>query len=188
MTPNIRPVRSISAFAIVALAVTGIMSVTGCVVTMPNSLANDGDETARNEKIIRDTFETWTQGTYVFLDLLAPDVKWTIHGSDPVAGTYTDIDAFMNEASLPLISRLATPLKPDVHGIWASGETVIIRFDASATTASGARYRNQFVWIFRMHSGLVAEAEAFLDLRAYRQVIDNEELQNQSSSSGTEPP
>lgn len=62
-----------------------------------------------------------------------------------------------------------------MHHIWAVGDRVIIRFDASATTTSGAPYRNQFVWIFRMEGGSVVEAEAFLDLVAYQQVVDNNE-------------
>ncbi|NKB16638.1 MAG: SnoaL-like domain-containing protein, partial [Sphingomonadales bacterium] len=108
-----------------------------------------------------------------FRELLAPDVKWTIHGSDPVAGTYTGLKDFVDRASAPLLSRLATPLVPKVHHIWAVRDTVIVRFDGSATTTSGAAYTNQFVWIFKMSNGVVAEAEAFLDLAAYRRVIDS---------------
>jgi ketosteroid isomerase-like protein len=66
-----------------------------------------------------------------------------------------------------------------VHHIWAVEDRVIIRFDASATTTSGAQYRNQFVWIFRMEDGSVVEAEAFLDLAAYQEVVDNNEPRQQ---------
>lgn len=113
------------------------------------------------------------QGGNVFAELLAPNVAWTIHGSGAVAGTYTGMKDFVERAALPLVSRLTTPVLPKVHGIWAVGDTVIIRFDGSATTTSGARYANQFVWIFRMTDGVVTEAEAFLDLRAYQEVVDN---------------
>ncbi len=44
------------------------------------------------------------------------------------------------------------------------------------TTTSGAPYRNQFVWIFRLRDEIVVEAEAFLDLAAYQQVVDNNQL------------
>lgn len=83
---------------------------------------------------------------------------------------------FIERASAPLISRLATPIVPDVHGIWAAGDTVIVRFDGSATTTSGAPYVNQFVWIFGMADGVVTQAEAFLDLDAYQEVVDNNVL------------
>ncbi|CCV13944.1 nuclear transport factor 2 family protein [Mesorhizobium sp. STM 4661] len=129
----------------------------------------------RNKAIVRAAFEKWRAGTYVFAELLAPDVVWTIHGSGPVAGTYRSQKDFVERASVPLTSRLSTPVLPEVHNIFADGDMVIIRFDGSATTTSGAPYRNQFVWIFRMKDGSVVEAEAFLDLVAYQQVVENNE-------------
>lgn len=131
------------------------------------------EATARNEAIVRRAFDNWAKGGNVFAELLAPDVRWTILGSGPVAGTYIGLKDFVERASRPLVSRLATPIVPKVHHIWATGDTVIVRFDGSATTTSGAPYANQFVWIFRMTDGVVAEAEAFLDLIAYQQVVDN---------------
>lgn len=134
---------------------------------------------ARNEAIVRKAFEGWAAGQSNVFDLLSPDVLWTIRGSGPVAGTYRGVEDFVQRASRPLISRLATPLKPQIHYIWAKGDRVIIRFAASATTTSGASYNNQFVWIFRMEDSSVTEAEAFLDLVAYQQVVDNNEPRQQ---------
>jgi ketosteroid isomerase-like protein len=130
------------------------------------------DRTARNGAIVRAAFDDWANGGNVFR-VLAPDITWTIAGSGPVAGTYHGIDDFTERASRPLVSRLAAPLRPVVHNIWAVDDTVFIRFDASSTTTAGHPYNNQFVWIFRMRDGLVVEAEAFLDLIAYQAVIDN---------------
>ena len=127
----------------------------------------------RNKAIVEAAFKKWRGGTYVFAELLAPDVVWTIHGSGPVAGTYLNQKDFIEQASRPLTSRLATPIAPEVHNIFADGDTVIIRFDGTATTMSGSPYRNQFVWIIKMKDGLVVNAEAFLDLVAYQQVVDN---------------
>ncbi|MCF3934945.1 nuclear transport factor 2 family protein [Acuticoccus sp. M5D2P5] len=129
--------------------------------------------TEANRQLVRDAFDAWANGESVFGELLAENVEWTIHGSDPVAGTYTNRADFVERASVPLISRLAGPLVPEVHAIYADGDTVIVRFDGSATTTSGAPYRNQFVWIFELADGEVVRAEAFLDLSAYRTVVDN---------------
>jgi len=137
--------------------------------------APTAEKTAANEAIVRKAFEGWSAGNGNVFDLLSPDVRWTIHGSGPVAGTYNGIQDFTQRASAPLVSRLASPLKPELRHIWASGDVVIIRFDASATTTSGAPYNNQFVWIFRLKDGSVTEAEAFLDLAAYQQVVDKNE-------------
>lgn len=138
-----------------------------------DTVARDAGIEARNKTIVREAFEKWRAGGNLFAELLAPDVVWTIPGSDPVAGTYRGVEDFVRRASAPLISRLATPLAPDVRNIWADGDRVIVRFDGSATTTSGAPYNNQFLWIFRMKDGVVVEAEAFLDLMAYRKVVEN---------------
>ncbi|MDE3831293.1 nuclear transport factor 2 family protein (plasmid) [Sinorhizobium meliloti] len=137
------------------------------------------DIETQNRTTVRAAFEKWRAGGNIFAELLAPDVVWTIHGSAPVAGTYRGVEDFVERASAPLISRLATPLVPRVHHIWADGDTVIVRFDGSATTTSGAPYRNKFVWIFLMKNGAVVEAEAFLDLATYHAVVDNNEPRSQ---------
>lgn len=130
---------------------------------------------ANNEAVVREAFEQWAVGSGNVFDLLSPNVRWKVHGTGPVADTYNGVEDFMQRGSVPLVSRLATPLTTFVHHIWATGDRVLVRFDASATTTSGASYRNQFVWIFRMEDGLVVEAEAFLDLVAYQEVIENNE-------------
>lgn len=134
----------------------------------------DPEITSRNEAIVREAFAGWAAGGNVF-EILAPDVTWTIHGSGPVADTYNGVGDFVQRGAVPLTSRLAEPLVPEVHNIWAVGDTVIIRFDASSTTTSGNPYNNQFVWILRMEGGVVTKAEAFLDLVAYQEVVDNNE-------------
>lgn len=156
-------------------AVRSALRIGAFVVLATPALADPPDTTARNEALVRAAFERWEAGGSVFDSLLAPDVRWTIHGSGPVAGTYESLDSFVQEASAPLITRLSSPLVPDVHAIWAMDDTVIVRFDGAATTTSGAAYENQFVWIFRMEDGQVVEAEAFLDLAAYQQVVENNE-------------
>lgn len=133
----------------------------------------DAAAETRNAAIVRAAFEAWRKGGNVFAELLAPDFVWIIHGSSSVAGTYRGMDDFVGRASSPLTSRLTGPVVPDVRHIWASGDRVIVRFDGSATTTSGAPYRNQFVWIFRMKDGAAVEVEAFLDLVAYDRVVAN---------------
>lgn len=128
-----------------------------------------------NKAVVQAAFDRWRAGGDVFSELLAPDIVWTIHGSGPVAGTYRGIEDFTRRASGPLVSRLTGPVIPKVRSIWADGDVVVIRFDGSATTTSGAPYHNQFVWILRMEGGRAVEAEAFLDLAAYQRVVENNE-------------
>ena len=143
------------------------------VTSAMSANAQDTGTTARNEEIVREAFNSWAEGGSVFSERLEPDMTWVIHGSGPIADTYEGIDDFVERASAPLLNRLATPLVPEVQDIWAVDDTVIVRFDGSATTTSGARYTNEFVWIFQMADGRVSDAEAFLDLVAYQEVVDD---------------
>ena len=140
-----------------------------------HAVRRDHTVEARNRSAVQAAFEKWRAGGNVFAELLAPDIVWTIHGSGPVAGTYRGLEDFTRRASAPLVSRLTGPIMPEVRSIWADGDVVIVRFDGSATTTSGAPYRNQFVWILRMDAGRAVEAEAFLDLVAYQRVVESNE-------------
>ena len=196
--PGRRPVRAVSSSTIserhdavtssistrpFARTARGLLVALALVATaapaQASTASSDAAAQTRNEGIVRRAFEGWAAGGGVFAELLAPDVVWTIHGSGPVAGTYRGREDFVERASRPLVSRLATPLVPRVHHLWAVGDTVIVRFEAAATTTSGDAYSNQFVWIFRMRDGAVVEAEAFLDLVAYQQVLDTSEPHRQ---------
>lgn len=128
---------------------------------------------AENARLVARAFQAWGAGAGSVFDLLSEDIRWTIHGSGPVARTYVGKADFIEHGARPLVSRLATPLLPRVHGLWAVDDRVIIRFDADATTRAGRPYRNRFLWIFTLQAGVVVEAEAFLDLVAYQQVIDH---------------
>lgn len=174
--PKCRRVAGPSRVALLTLALLSLgLAHTATAHTATTQLPSQGSTAVeqRNRAIVEAAFEKWRGGTYVFAELLAPNVVWTIHGSGEVAGTYRNQKDFIEQASRPLTSRLATPVVPKVHNIFADGDAIIIRFDGTATTTSGAPYRNQFVWIFKMKDGLVVNAEAFLDLVAYQQVVDN---------------
>ncbi len=173
---SVRPI-GISLAAIIASALVAITAPTAQAQTGAPTRV-DGQQTAvktRNKAIVQAAFEKWRAGGDVFGELLAPDIVWTIHGSGSVAGTYYGLEDFTRRASAPLVSRLTGPIMPEVRSIWADGDVVIVRFAGSATTTSGAPYRNQFVWILQMKGGRVVEAEAFLDLVAYQQVVENNE-------------
>ena len=138
-------------------------------------IAAAAQTTEDNRRIVGEAYEGWARGDNIFAQLLAEDVVWTIHGSDPVAGTYVGREDFVERALVPFVSRLVTPTRPEVHRIWAEDDTVVVRFSGSATTTSGAPYSNEFVWIFTLEDGKVVRAEAFLDLDAYRTVLEHNE-------------
>jgi len=127
---------------------------------------------ARNKQHVTEAFDRWAAGgTTFFSDILTPDVVWTIKGSGPSAGEYRGVDAFVEQAVRPFVSRLSSPVRPVRKQIWADGDHVIIQWDGVGTARDGQAYRNSYAWIFHMRDGKAFEATAFLDLAPYDDVL-----------------
>jgi ketosteroid isomerase-like protein len=116
-----------------------------------------------NKAIISRAFDAWAAGTGGVFDLLADDATWTIVGTTPVSGTYTSRQEFLDVVIGPFGARMATPLVPTVHALYADGDTVIAYFEASGTARDGKPYFNTYTWYLTMDGGRVAKAVAFFD-------------------------
>lgn len=144
---------------------TGSSQTGGSVPAPPPAAESD-------RAIVAAAFDRWSKGgTRFFEELLAPDVIWTIKGSGPSAGTIRGREAFLARAVRPFGARLSKPVKPTVRRIWAEGDTVAVQWDGEGQARDGRAYRNSYVWIFRMRAGRVQEADAYLDLPAYDDVL-----------------
>jgi uncharacterized protein len=126
-----------------------------------------------NRRLVARAYAQWAQGgNSFFRDMLSPDVVWTIKGSSPVAGTYRGAEDFLNRAVKPFADRMATPLRPTVvHHIWSEADRIAVHWDGEGTAKDGQRYRNSYVWMFRMADGRATEVVAFLDLAPFDDVI-----------------
>jgi ketosteroid isomerase-like protein len=65
-----------------------------------------------NKDLIRGAFAVWVNGHGDVFDLLADDVRGTITGSSPIAGTYASRKQFQEQAIQPLSERPAQPIQP----------------------------------------------------------------------------
>jgi uncharacterized protein len=119
-----------------------------------------------NKEAVQAGFDRWRSRTGSPFDLLAPEAVWTIVGSSPLSKTYSR-EEFLDQVIGPFNARLATPLVPNVHGIYADGDMVIILFEASATTKDNRPYHNTYTWYFQMKEGKVFKATAFFDTREF---------------------
>ncbi|MGH2588577.1 MAG: nuclear transport factor 2 family protein [Dehalococcoidia bacterium] len=119
--------------------------------------------TSDNKELIRAAFEAWTKGEGDFFRLLADDVRWTITGSSPVAGTYTSRQDFLDRAIAPISARLSQPIRPTVQSILAEGDQVVALWDGHATATDGLPYDNTYCWVMRVLDGKVTAATAFFD-------------------------
>ncbi len=130
----------------------------------------DADCDQRNKALVERSFQDWRDGKGSPFTLLSEDMRWTITGSSPFAGTYAR-DAFVNDIVAPFNQKMAAPLKPTRWELYEDGGMVIIHFDAEAPMITGAQYRNSYAWFFAFHEGQVTEVTAFLDMSAFEAVM-----------------
>lgn len=117
----------------------------------------------QNKALVQATFDKWKAGKGSFVDMLAPDVNWTITGSSPVAGTYTSREEFIAKAAKPFAAKLSTPITPTILALYADGDTVIVRWLAEATTKDNQPYVNNYAWFLQIKDGKVVKGTAFFD-------------------------
>ena len=94
-------------------------------------MARDFAKEDNNKALVQASFDRWKNGTGGPFELLAPDVEWTIVGSSPLAKTYRSKKDFIDEVIDPFDARMSTPLVPNIRGVYADGDMVIILFDAT---------------------------------------------------------
>ena len=121
----------------------------------------------RNRAAVRDAFDAWAAGRGSVFDLLADDATWTIYGSTAGAGEWRGRQAYVDAAVTPLFDRLAVSARPDLIGLWADGDEVIIRWRQDTPLKAGGSYRNDYAWFLTMLDGKATAVTAFLDLPAY---------------------
>ena len=81
-----------------------------------------------NKALVQDSFDAWAAGTGGVFGLLADDATWTIVGNSPMSRTYNGRAEFLSQVIDPFNARLSTPLVPEVHALYADGDTVIAYF------------------------------------------------------------
>lgn len=124
---------------------------------------NSEKNSEKNRKLVAAAFDSWRKGTGNVFDLLAPEARWTITGTSPLSKTYQGRQQFIDEVITPFNRRLSSPLKPEVRGIFADGDTVVVQWDGSAIARDGRPYRNTYAWFFEVKAGRVIRATAFFD-------------------------
>jgi ketosteroid isomerase-like protein len=135
------------------------------LVLLPQSVNAEQKEQSEfnNKKIIVDAFNGWTEGTGNFFDLLDDNVEWTITGNTQFAKTYIGRQQFINEVIVPLNKRLKVKIVPTVLAVYEDGNTVIVRWDGTATANDGITYTNNYAWFMTMSHGKIVKVTAFFD-------------------------
>lgn len=130
------------------------------------------EETSNRERAERG-FRDWQDGAGHIIDLLADDLRWTIVGRSRVSKTFTSKGQFVDEVLAPFGAKFSERFRPvAVRGVYADGDTVIVLWDGEGTRLDGRPYENTYAWFMRFRDGLVAEATAFFDSKAFDELWD----------------
>lgn len=144
------------------------MQTVAVLLTMILAAGNAMAQSAEgNKATVRASFDAWRAGTGNPFELLAEDASWTITGNSAAAGTYPSKEAFLREVIRPFNARMSVGLKPTIRGLYADGDTVVVRFDASGTARDGETYANSYAWFLDMRDGRIVAATAFFDSIAF---------------------
>jgi uncharacterized protein len=113
---------------------------------------------------VRAAYRDLSEGNpQALLDLLGPDVVYTVIGTTKFSQTFRGRDEFLQRLAVPLTASLATPLVLDIHTLIAEGDRVAMQAAGRATLQSGAPYNNTYCFVFRFAGERVAEVTEYLD-------------------------
>src|SRR5262245_50791429 len=116
------------------------------------------------KQVLRAAYADLSVGkTQTFVDLLTPDVVYTVIGTTKFSKTFRGRDEFVRRLAVPLTASLATPLVFDIQTLTADGDRVAMQATARSTLQSGAPYNNTYCFVFRFAGEHIAEVTEYLD-------------------------
>lgn len=98
-----------------------------------------------------------------FFDHVADDVRWTVMGTHPLAGTYEDKQAFRDATFRRLGPLMRDGMRLAVRDIHVAGDITTVEMEAVSTAIDGEPYRNTYAWICRFEQDTIVEVRAYLD-------------------------
>ncbi|MEJ2868656.1 hypothetical protein WCD74_12865 [Actinomycetospora sp. OC33-EN08] len=102
-----------------------------------------------------------------FFERVADDVDWTVAGTHPIAGHYTDKRAFLEATFDRLRPLMRDAVRLELRNLVVDGATVVVELQAMSTTLDGSPYDYVLCWVCRFDSAepgaTVVEVRAYLD-------------------------
>lgn len=94
---------------------------------------------------------------------VADDVDWTVQGTHPLAGRYTDKATFIDATFTRLGGVLPEGVKLKLRHLYLDGDTAIVELHSTSTTNEGAAFANNYCWVCRFEGDTIVEVRAYLD-------------------------
>ena len=110
-----------------------------------------------------------------FFNHVAQDVKWTVMGTHPLAGTYHTKENFLAHTFARLDKLLKEGVVLRVTNLLVDGDTAAVELESLSTALNGKPFDNRYCWIARFSNGTILEVRAYLDSALVKQLIDENE-------------
>ena len=102
--------------------------------------------------------------------LLRPDVVYHVIAPPPYGGAFDA--AGLARSAAAVFENLAEPLRLSVETIVAEGDRVVAEVKGRARTKRGGVYDNDYLFLYRVTDGLIAEAKEYLDSAKYVALVE----------------
>lgn len=110
-----------------------------------------------------------------FFEHVADDVRWTVMGTHPLAGTYHDKQRF-REATFGRLNRvLRDGVRLRLVDLIVSGDTAVAELEALSTALDGEPFNNTYCWVMRFDGDRIVAVRAYLDSALVQRVLDDNE-------------
>jgi ketosteroid isomerase-like protein len=97
------------------------------------------------------------------LELLAPDVVYTLAGTTAFSGVMRGRDEVVRRLFARLGAALAAPIVLEIDTLIAESDQVAMRARGRATLRSGVAYNNDYCFVFRFARDRIVEVREYLD-------------------------
>ena len=110
-----------------------------------------------------------------FFEHVADDVKWTVMGTHPLAGTYHTKDDFISHTFARLDKILKEGVLLRVTNILVDGDSAAVEMESLSTALNGKPFDNRYCWVVHFSEGTIVEVRAYLDSALVQRLIDENE-------------
>jgi uncharacterized protein len=110
-----------------------------------------------------------------FFEHVADDVKWTVMGTHPLAGTYHTKADFLAHTFARLDKILKEGVVLRVTNILVDGDSAAVELESLSTALNGKPFDNTYCWVVRFSNGTIVEVRAYLDSALVQRLIGENE-------------
>lgn len=123
-------------------------------------------ETETNRALMTKAFDGLSRGDPAhFMPLFAENIEWRVMGSSAWSKHVTGLEAVQRDLVAPLFARFAGPYLTIPELILADGDRVVVLAKGDAETHEGARYDNDYCFVFRLEEGRIVEVREYMDTK-----------------------